>query len=58
MRAALKGGSGGTTGTAIAGYVNVNTMVVAEICINFIRDILQLAHQRSDAVDMAGRPDV
>ena len=66
MRSALQGGSEGTTGTAIAG--NVNTKVLAEISTNFVRDIVHLsdhlcpneknpAMARSDAVDMAGRPD-
>jgi hypothetical protein len=66
MRSALQGGSEGATGTAIAG--DVNTKVLAEINTNFVRDIVHLsdhlrpneknpAMARSDAVDMAGRPD-
>lgn len=44
MRSALKGGSEGTTGTAITG--NVDAKALAETSINLVRDIVHLPDQR------------
>lgn len=44
MRSALKGGSEGTTGTAITG--NVDAKVLAVISINLVRDTVHLPDQR------------